>query len=100
MQTIIPLAVHCCEPLLEMRDQIAGDDFDPGLGSDDRFELRPFVLSFSVALDLFALGQFLEFRVDLRPLRGFQFELGEPAFVVDRHRRAVGDRARARCRKC
>jgi hypothetical protein len=31
-----------------MRDQIAGDDFDPGLGFDDRFELRPFVLSFSV----------------------------------------------------
>ena len=76
-----------------MRDEIAGDDLDPVRGADDRFQLRPFGLEFLLALDLLALGQFLEFGVDLRPLRGLQLELGEPALVIDRHCRAVDDRA-------
>ena len=62
------------------------------LGADDRFELSPFGRQFFFALDLLALGKLLEFRIYPRPLRGLQFELGEPAFVIDRHRRTVGDR--------
>ena len=72
---------HRREPLLEMGDQIAGDDLHPVLGADDRFELRPFGLQFLLALNLLALCQFLELWVNLRPLRRLQFELGEPALV-------------------
>jgi hypothetical protein len=76
-----------------MCDDIPGDYPDPVLGADDRFELCPLGLELFFALDLLALGQFLEFWVDLGPLGGLQFELGGPAFVINRHRRAVDDRA-------
>ena len=50
-------------------------------------------LELLLALDLLAFGGLLELGVDLRPLGLLQLQLGEPALVVDRHGRAVDDRA-------
>ena len=75
-----------------MFHKVAGNDLDAVLRTDDGFELRPLALELLLAFDLFALGDLFELRVDLRPLGLLQFQLGEPALVVDRHGRAVRDR--------
>lgn len=46
-----------------------------------------------LALDLLALGDFLELGVDLRPLALVQIELGQAGLVVDWHGCLVLDRA-------
>ena len=68
-------------------------ELDPVLGADHRFELRPLALELLLALDFLAFGRLLELGVDLRPLGRLQLQLGQPALVVDRHRRAVVDGA-------
>ena len=87
------LAIHGFEALVEVNDDVPGDEFHALLRPDDRFELRPPGFELLLAVDLLALGRFLEARVDLRPLALVERQLGEPALVVDRHRRLVLDRA-------
>ncbi|HWQ39369.1 MAG TPA: hypothetical protein VNM24_12315 [Burkholderiales bacterium] len=87
------LAVHRLAPLLEVLDDVACHELEPPRSADDGFELRPLGLELLLALDLLALGGLLEVRVDLRPLRLVERELGQAALVVDRHRRAVLHRA-------
>ena len=41
MHTTIALPSIVGEPVLEVLDQVAGDQLDPVLGADHRFELRP-----------------------------------------------------------
>ena len=83
------LAVHRGEPVLEVLHQVARDQLDAVLRTDHRLKLRPPALELLLALDLLALGRFLEFRVDLRPFGFLQLQLRQAALVVDRHRRAV-----------
>ena len=59
------LAVHRREAVLEVVDEIAGDESDPVLGADDCLELGPLALEPLLALDLLALGRLLEVWVDL-----------------------------------
>jgi hypothetical protein len=77
------------EPVLEVLDQIAGNELDPMPGADDRFELGPLCLELLLTLDLFSLGRLLEVWVDMRPLGLAQGELRQSALLVDRDRRAV-----------
>ena len=83
------LAVHRLQPLLEVFDDVPGDDLQALLGADDSLKLRPLGLELLLALDLLALGGVLEVQVDLRSLGFVERELGEAAFVVDVHRGAV-----------
>src|SRR5690606_11506027 len=87
------LAFHRLEALLEVLDDVARHDLQPLLRSHDRLELRPLALELLLALDLLALGDLLELGVDARALGLVQFELRQPALVVDGDRSAVLDRA-------
>ena len=86
------LAVHDFQPLLEVLDQIVGDQLDAVLGADDGLQLRPFGLELLLALDLFPFGGLVEIEVEVRDDRRAQLQLGQAALVVDRHRGAVLDR--------
>ena len=91
MQTTIALpsrASRRCSKWATMSSAIC---LDPHLRADDRLELRPLGLELLPALDLLALGGFLELRVDVRPLALLQGQLGEAALVVDGHRGPVLD---------
>jgi hypothetical protein len=65
----------------------------PLLRADDSSQLRPLRLEAFLAFDLFAFGDLFEVGVDLRPFGLGEFELRQPAFVVERHSGAVFDRA-------
>ena len=93
------LAVEGFETLLEVGDDVLGDQLQPFLRADDRLQLRPLSLEFLLALDLLALGGLLELRVDLGLLTLVEGQFGEAALVVDRDRR-VGPRPSAGCRRC
>ena len=86
------LAVERSEAVLEVFHKVAGNELDPILRPDHGFELRPAALELLFALDLFAFGCFLKLGVDVRPLGLFQFQLGEPAFVVDGYGGAISYR--------
>ena len=60
------LAVHRFQALLEMLDQIFGNQADAFLGAHNGFERRPFGLEFFLLLEFFAFGDLFKFRVDLR----------------------------------
>ncbi len=87
------LAVHDGQPILEVVHQVAGNPLNPVFGADHRFELRPLAFQLFLALDLFAFRSLFELWIDFRSFRFLQFELGEPALVIDRHGRSVHDRA-------
>jgi hypothetical protein len=76
-----------------MVDQIGRDQAQPLLRTDASGQLRPLGLEAFLAFDLLAFGDLFEAGVDLGPFGLGKFELGQPAFVVDRHRGAVFDRA-------
>ena len=83
------LALHGLAALVEVGDDVVGDEMQPLCGAHDGFELRPPGLKPLFAFDLLALGRLLEIRVDVRT-RGFvQRQLREAALVVNRHRGAV-----------
>ena len=83
------LAVHRFKALVEVGNDVPGDELQAPLGPDNRFELRPLGLELLLALDFLTLGCLLEAGVDLGPLVLIKGQLGEPALVVDRHRGAV-----------
>lgn len=85
-------AVHDLQPVLEMFHQIAGDKLEAVLGTNHRFELCPFSLELLLTLDFFALGCLFEFGVNLGSLGFAQFQPGQAALVVDRHRGPIRDR--------
>ena len=87
------LAVHRVEPRLEMRHDIARDEGEAPFRADHGLQLRPAGLEAFLARDLLALGRLLEIRVDPGPPLRVEPEAGEAAFVIDRHRGAVLDRA-------
>ena len=74
-------------------DDVRGDERDALLRADDGFQLRPLGLELFLAVELLALGRFLEPGVDVGLLAFVERQPGEPALVVDRHRRAVLDGA-------
>ena len=87
------LAVQRVQPLLEVGHDVLGDLLNALLRADDGLQLRPPGLELLLALDLLALGGFLEVRIDARPLVLVQLQLGQAALVVDRHRGSVLHRA-------
>ena len=87
------LAVHGLDALLEMRDDVLGDQLEALLRPDHGFELRPSSLELLLAIDLLAFRRLLESWVDSGTLALIEGQLGEPALVVDRHCRLVLDRA-------
>ena len=76
-----------------MVDQVGGDELEALLRADDGGQLRPLRLQAFLAFDLLAFGDLLEVGVDLGAFGLREFQLRQPAFVVDRHRGAVFDRA-------
>jgi hypothetical protein len=60
-------------------DDIPRHELHPLVGADDGFELGPLALQLLLALDLFALGQLLELRIDPRLLGLLERELGQAA---------------------
>jgi hypothetical protein len=88
-----PLPVHRGEAGFEVLDEITGDELQAVLRADDRFELCPFRLELLLALDLLALGCFLELGIDPGALGLIERQFGEPTLVVDRDGGAVRDRA-------
>ena len=87
------LAIEGFKALLEVATMSWGDEFQSLPAPTMGFELRPSGLEFLLARDLLTLGGFLKLRVDGRPLALVEGELGQAAFVVDRHRRFILDRA-------
>ena len=87
------LAVQRVQPLLEVGHDVLGDLLDALLRADDGLQLRPPGLELLLALDLLALGGFLEVGIDARPKALVQLQLGQAALVVDRHRGPVLHRA-------
>ena len=83
------LAVHHIQAPLEMLHQVGGDQSNPFLRANQCLELRPPGLEPLLVVDLLALGRFFEFLVQFGPLGIVQFQFGQPAFIVDRHRGAV-----------
>jgi len=59
-----------------MVDDVPGDQLKALARADDGFELRPLGLELFFPVNFLALGRFFEVRVDLRPLRLIEFELG------------------------
>ena len=86
------LALKRLQPLLEVGHDVLGYLLHTPLRPNDRLELCPLRLQLLPAVHLLALGGLLELRVDLRSLVLVQGKLGQPALVVDRHRRPVLDR--------
>ena len=93
------LAIEGFKALLEVGDDVLGDESQALLRADDGFQLRPSGLELLLTLDFLALGRFLELRVDGRSHALVDIQLGQAAFVVDRHRRFILE-PRAGCRRC
>ena len=85
------LAVERLDALLEMRDDIPGDEPEPGRGAHDGLELRPLRLQLLLALGFLALGDLLETGIDPGQLGLVQRQLRQPALEIDRHGRPVLD---------
>ena len=77
------LTVDRGESLLEVVDQVLGHELDPLLGPDQRLQACPLALELLLLVQLLALGDLLEVLVELRPLGLVEFDLGQPAFIVD-----------------
>ena len=93
MQTIIALPSSAADAILEMLHQVLGDQGEALLGADERLDARPFALeALLLALGL-VFGQVGDLGVDLRLLVLVEFDPRQAALVVDRHGRAVLDRA-------
>ena len=60
------LAVQGVEALLEVPDNVLGDQLQPPLRADEGLQLCPLGLDLLLALYFLALGQFLELRVNKR----------------------------------
>ena len=71
-----PLAYHGLGAVVEVGDDVLGDQAQSLLGSYDGFELRPSALETLLAFDLLALGRFLEIGIDVRTHGFVQRELG------------------------
>lgn len=84
---------HRLQALLKMRHQIGGHKRDAFRIAHQRLQRGPLRLELFLLRQLFAFGDFLKLRVDLRQLCGVQAEPGNPAFVIDRNRGLVGDSA-------
>ena len=76
-----------------MLHQILGDEADAFLRADDGLQCRPLGLELFLVLQFLAFGRLLEIRVNLRPFLRLQLQFGQAAFVVNRHRRLVLNRA-------
>ena len=75
------LALQGFDTLVEMLDDVPGDEFQARFGAYNGFELRPFGLELLPALDLLAFGGLFEFRVDGRFLALVQRKLGKSTLV-------------------
>jgi hypothetical protein len=96
MQTIIALpsiASHRFPTLLKVRNEIRGDERDALRITHERFQGRPLRFQLLLARQLFAFGNLFKFIVQLRQRRRIQSELGNPALIIDRHRRLIRHRA-------
>src|SRR6185295_10604951 len=77
------LPIHGGQAIFEMINEVSRDQSDPILGTHYGFELRPLRLELLLALDLLPFRRLFKLRVDLRTFGRFQFELREPALIVD-----------------
>jgi hypothetical protein len=77
------LACHCVLPVLEMLDQVFGDQPDPLRRSYHRLHSSPFAFELVLCGRILFFGNFLEFGIDLWPFVRVQFKLGKSAFVVN-----------------
>ena len=88
------LTVERLQPRFEMLNQIGRNLLEALLGSDKRLDRRPFRFEFLCLGEGLILDELFDLGVDLRLLVLVEFDAGQPAFVVDRHRRAIFHRAR------
>ena len=77
---------------LKVLDQVFGDQTNPFLAADECFHRCPLGLELLLAILFFPFGDFLELRIDPGQFSFVQAQLGDAAFVEDRHLRLV-DRA-------
>ena len=78
--------------MFKVIDEVSRDQFDPILGPHHCFQLRPFGFQPLFALDFFPFSRLFKLGVNLWPLGRLQFELRQPALVVDRNCRFIDDR--------
>jgi hypothetical protein len=72
-----------------MGDQITGNGLQPLLRANHRFEGRPFRFQLLFPLDFLPLRNLVELGIDLRSFGRSERKVGEPALVIDGHRRPV-----------
>ena len=82
---------------LEVLDKIFCDQANPFLTADECFQRGPLGLELLLAILFFHFGDFLDLRIDFGQFSFVQAQLGDAAFVEDRHRRLV-DRGKNRSR--
>ena len=87
------LSFEDLQTLLEVVDDVLGDELESLLGPNDRFELRPLGLQVFDSIGFLALGRFFEIGIDGRSFVLVERQLREPALVVDRDGGLVLDRA-------
>jgi hypothetical protein len=87
------LAVQGGDPGLEVLHQVGGHQVQALFGPHQGLDGRPLALEPLLFVLGLVLGQVGDLGVDARLLVLGQLDAGEPALVVDRHRRAVLDRA-------
>ncbi|MCY1512902.1 hypothetical protein D9M68_473800 [compost metagenome] len=75
--------------LLEVRDQIGRHALDTRLGPHDFFQRGPARLQARLLILFLILGQLVDLVVDMRQLRVFERQLGQPRLVVDGHGGAI-----------
>lgn len=74
---------------LEVRHQVRRQAGDPRLGADQFFQRGPFRLQPGLDTLFLVLSELVDLVVDLGEHRLVQLQLGQPALVVDGHRRAI-----------
>jgi hypothetical protein len=87
------LAVQRRHPVFEVLHQVRGHPVEPLLGPDQGLDGGPFALQALLLAVGLVLGEVGNLRVDDQLGGVRQLDAGEAALVVDRHRRAVRDRA-------
>ena len=87
------LAVERRHAGLEMLHEVFGNHCEALLRTDQRLDARPFALEPLLLARRLVLGELGDLGVDLRLLVLIEFDARQSALVVDRHGRAVLDRA-------
>ena len=83
-------AVHRLQTLFEVRHQVGSHEREALGIAHQRFNGGPLGFQLFLLRELFAFGDLLELRIEPGQLGGIEGQLGDAAFVVDRHGGLVG----------